>query len=108
MSATTWPVAEVESVWTWQPLCEVLQLPEVVEVPVPGGPRAPPSPFIAAGPSSPVAEVRAVPLHTVPPAQSIVAEAIDQLEAPGTVGPPEFADEPGAVGAGGVAGWSGS
>jgi hypothetical protein len=36
-----------------------------------------------------------------------VAEAIVQLEAPGTVGPPEFADDPGAVGAGGVAGWSG-
>jgi hypothetical protein len=53
-----------------------------------------------------VAEVRAVPVHVAPAAQSIVAEAIDQLEAPGTVGPPEFADEPGAVGAGGVAGSS--
>jgi len=40
------------------------------------------------------------------PAQSSVASAIVQLEAPGTVGPPEFADEPGAVGAGGTAGWS--
>jgi hypothetical protein len=106
MSATTWPDPAEESVWTWQPLCVLVQLPLEVEVPVPGGPRAPPSPFIAAGPSSPVAEVRAVPLHSVPPAQSIVADAIDQLEAPGTVGPPEFALEPGAVGAGGVAGWS--
>jgi hypothetical protein len=96
----------VESVWTWQPLCELVQLPDVAEVPVTGGPRAPPAPFIPAGPSSPVAEVRAVPVHGVLPAQSIVAEAIDQLDAPGTVGPPEFADEPGATGAGTVAGWS--
>ena len=47
-----------------------------------------------------------MPEHATLPAQSIVAEAIDQLEAPGTVGPPEFALEPGAVGAGGVAGCS--
>ena len=39
------------------------------------------------------------------PAQFKVAEAIVQEEAPDTVGPPEFALEPGAVGAGGVAGW---
>src|SRR5690606_33535230 len=106
MSATTWPEPAEESVWTWQPLCVVMQLPLEVEVPVPGGPRAPPAPFIAVGPSSPVAELRAVPMHGLPPAQSIVAAAIDQLDAPGTVGPPEFALEPGAVGAGRVAGWS--
>lgn len=43
-----------------------------------------------------------------PPTQSRVAEAIVQLEAPGTVGPPELALDPGAVGAGSVAGccWS--
>src|SRR5690606_39000396 len=106
MSAATWPEPAEESVWTWQPLCVVMQLPLEVEVPVPGGPRAPPAPFIAVGPSSPVAELRAVPMHGLPPAQSIVAAAIDQLDAPGTVGPPEFALEPGAVGAGRVAGWS--
>ncbi|GAA5123099.1 hypothetical protein GCM10023320_34390 [Pseudonocardia adelaidensis] len=106
MSATTWPEPAEESVWTWQPLAVLVQLPLEVEVPVPGGPRAPPSPFIAAGPSLPLAEVRASPVHGVPPAQSIVADAIVQLDAPGTVGPPEFADEPGATGAGGVAGWS--
>lgn len=75
-------------------------------MPVPGGPRAPFPDFTAVGPSLPVAEVRAVPVHWVPPAQSIVADAIDQLDAPGTVGPPEFALDPGAVGAGTVAGWS--
>jgi hypothetical protein len=106
MSATTWPEPAEESVWTWQPLCVLVQLPLEVEVPVPGGPRAPFPSFTADGPSPPVAEVRAVPVHTVPPAQSIVAEAIDQLDAPGTVGPPEFALEPGAVGTAGVAGWS--
>jgi hypothetical protein len=106
MSATIWPDPAEESVWTWQPLWELVQLPLDVEVPVPGGPRAVPAPFITAGPSLPVAEVRAVPVHRAPPAQSIVAEAIDQLDAPGTVGPPEFALDPGALGAGGVAGRS--
>jgi hypothetical protein len=104
MSATTWPEPAEESVWAWQPLELVLQLPLEVEVPVPGGPRAPLPSFTADGPSSPVAELRAVPEHRAPAAQSIVAEAIDQLEAPGTVGPPEFALEPGATGAGTVAG----
>jgi hypothetical protein len=61
---------------------------------------------MAAGPSLPVAEVRAVPVHGVPPSQSMVADAIDQLDAPGTVGPPELAVDPGATGAGTVAGWS--
>jgi hypothetical protein len=60
--------------------------------------------FTAVGPSLPAAEVRAVPLHRVPPSQSIVADAIDQLDAPGSVGPPEFAEDPGATGAGTVAG----
>jgi hypothetical protein len=39
-----------------------------------------------------------------PPAQFKVADAIVQEEAPGTLGPPEFALDPGALGAGGVAG----
>ncbi|OLT23620.1 hypothetical protein BJF78_32070 [Pseudonocardia sp. CNS-139] len=55
----------------------------------------------------PVAAVRAVPMQLFSPAaQSIVAEAIVQLDAPGTVGPPEFALDPGATGGGIVAGWS--
>lgn len=57
------------------------------------------------GPSLPDAELVAVPEHRVEPAQSRVAEAIVQLDAPGTVGPPEFALDPGALGAGGTAGW---
>jgi hypothetical protein len=106
MSATTWPDPAVELVCAWQALCPVVQLAVVVEAPS-GGPRAPFAPFIEAGPSLPAAEVRVVPEQfPADPAQSSVAEAIVQLDAPGTVGPPEFALEPGAVGAGGVAGWS--
>ncbi|WP_232665458.1 hypothetical protein [Pseudonocardia sp. TRM90224] len=47
-----------------------------------------------------------MPEHLVPAAQSMVALAIDHADAPATVGPPAFADEPGAVGAGVVAGCS--
>jgi hypothetical protein len=57
-----------------------------------------------AGPSLPDAELSTVPEHLVPPAQSRVADTMDQLDAPGTVGAPELALEPGAAGAGGVAG----
>ncbi|MFD1524318.1 hypothetical protein ACFSJD_42990 [Pseudonocardia yunnanensis] len=107
MSATTWPDPAEESVWTWQPLWSLVQLPLELEVPVAGGPRAPPAPFSVFGPSVPDADVRAVPVQVIPPpAQSMVAEAIVQLDAPGTVGPPEFALDPGATGAGSVAGWS--
>jgi hypothetical protein len=53
------------------------------------------------------ATVRVVPEHRELPVQSSSASAIDQLDAPGTVGPPEFAEEPGADGAGGVAGCCG-
>ena len=43
------------------------------------------------------------------PAQSRVADAADQLDAPATVGAPALAPEPGApAGAGSVAGWSGA
>jgi hypothetical protein len=103
MSATTWPDPAVELVWAWQPDSDAVQLPDVWEPPS-GGPRASPEPFSVAGPSLPDAELSTVPEHPVPPAQSTVADAIDQLDAPGTVGPPEFALEPGADGAGGVAG----
>jgi hypothetical protein len=105
MSATTWPDAAVELVCARQPDWPLVQVAVVVETPS-GGPRAPLAPFTTVGPSLPAAELRAVPEHAVPPAQSRVAEAIVQLEAPGTVGAPEFALDPGAVGAGGVAGWS--
>jgi hypothetical protein len=105
MSATTWPDPAVELVCAWQAVCPLVQVALVV-VPAAGGPRAPVAPFNAAGPSLPAAEVEAVPEHVRLPAQSRVAEAVVQLEAPGTVGPPEFALEPGAVGAGGTAGWS--
>jgi hypothetical protein len=104
MSATTWPDPAVELVCARQPDWPLAQLALVVEVPS-GGPRAPPAPSSVFGPSLPEAELRAVPEQAVLPAQSRVAEAIVQLEAPGTVGPPEFALEPGAVGAGGTAGW---
>jgi hypothetical protein len=106
MSATTWPDPAVELVCARQALCPDVQLAVVVE-PAAGGPRAPLAPFIDAGPSVPEAEVRAVPAQSPEdPAQSSTPEAIVQLEAPGTVGPPEFALAPGAAGAGGVAGWS--
>ncbi|WP_232665720.1 hypothetical protein [Pseudonocardia sp. TRM90224] len=104
MSATTCPAAALEFVWTWQPP-EPEQLPEEVEPPS-GGPRAPFAPATFIGPSLPAAVLDAVPVHLVPCAQSIVAFAIDHADAPATVGPPAFADEPGAVGAGGVAGRS--
>jgi hypothetical protein len=105
MSATTWPDPAVELVCAWQPDWPLTQLALVVEVPS-GGPRAPPAPFSVFGPSLPAAALRAVPEQAVLPAQSRVADAIVQDDAPATVGPPEFADEPGAVGAGIVAGWS--
>jgi hypothetical protein len=106
MSATTWPDAALELVWTWHPDSVVTQVPLVVEPPS-GGPRAPFAPFTATGPSDPAAEVRAVPAQPeAEPAQARLASAIDHEDAPGTVGPPEFADDPGAMGAGGVAGWS--
>jgi hypothetical protein len=75
--------------------------------PLAGGPRAVPAPLIDVGPSLPCAVVRVVPAQSAaPPAQFSVAEAIVQEDAPGTVGPPVFALDPGAVGAGGTAGWS--
>jgi hypothetical protein len=104
-SATTWPVPAVALVRAWQ-LFALRQPPVEVEPPV-GGPRAPDAPFIAAGPSLPCAVLRALPVHVpAEPSQSSVADDIVQLEAPGTVGAPEFAFDPGAVGAGRVAGWS--
>jgi hypothetical protein len=105
MSATTWPAPAEESACAWQPASPA-QLAVVCDSPC-GGPRAPLAPFTVFGPSLPAAEVPAVPWHPVTPAQSRKAEAIVQLDAPGTVGPPLLADEPGAVGAVGVvAGWS--
>jgi hypothetical protein len=103
MSATTWPEPAAELVCAWQPDRPLAQVALVVDTPS-GGPRAPLPSVTAVGPSLPAAEVRAVPVHGVPAAQSSVAEAIVQLDAPGTVGPPEFADDPGATGAGTVAG----
>ncbi|WP_142107069.1 hypothetical protein [Pseudonocardia cypriaca] len=105
MSATTWPLAAVELVCAWQPDELLAQVALVVDLPS-GGPRAPFAPVTEIGPSLPAAEVRAVPEQAVPAAQSRVADAIVQLEAPGTVGAPEFALDPGAVGTGSVAGWS--
>jgi hypothetical protein len=103
MSATTWPLAAVELVCARQPDSLVVHVALVPARPS-GGPRAPFAPFTAIGPSLPAAEVRAVPEQATPSAQSSVALAIVQLDAPGTVGAPEFALEPGAVGAGRVAG----
>jgi hypothetical protein len=104
MSATTWPDPAVELVEAWQLLSLVVQLP-LEDDSSAGGPRAPTPPVVVLGPSLPAAELRAVPEQPPEePEQSSVAEALDQLDAPGTVGAPELADEPGAVGAGGVAG----
>jgi hypothetical protein len=100
MSATTWPDPAVELVWAWQPDWDAVQLPDVVAPPS-GGPRASPDPFSVAGPSLPDAELSTLPEHPVPPAQSSVADAMDQLDAPGTVGAPELAVEPGATGVAG-------
>jgi hypothetical protein len=106
MSATTWPDPALELVCAWQALGPPAQRAAVVETPS-GGPRAPPAPASVLGPSLPEAELPAVPRQSAAlPSQSSVADTIVQLDAPGTVGPPEFADEPGAVGAGGVAGWA--
>jgi hypothetical protein len=100
MSATTWPLAAVALVCARQPLTPVAQLPLVLEPPA-GGPRAPIAPLPADGPSMPAAELRATPVQaTLLPEQSSVAFAMVQLDAPGTVGAPEFADDPGAVGTG--------
>jgi hypothetical protein len=105
MSATTWPDPAVALVCARQPVTPVAQLPLVVEPPA-GGPRAPITPFPVTGPSLPAAELRATPVHAMLlPEQSSVAFAIVQLDAPGTVGAPEFAHDPGAAGAG-TAGWS--
>ncbi len=105
MSATTWPDAATELVCTRHALCAVVQVPLVVPPPV-GGPRAPFALPPLRGPSMPIALERAVPEHAVAaPAQSRVASAIDQDDAPATVGPPVLALDPGAVGAGGTAGW---
>jgi hypothetical protein len=83
----------------------VAQLLLVLEPPA-GGPRAPITPLPLAGPSLPAAELRATPVHPLAlPEQSSVAFAMVQLDAPGTVGAPEFAEEPGAAGTG-AAGWS--
>jgi hypothetical protein len=95
----------VELVRAWHPLCVAVQVPVEVLLPA-GGPRAPLTPLAARVPSVPVAEERTVPVQPVLPAQSSVASAIDHDDAPGAVGPPVLALEPGAVGAGGVAGWS--
>jgi len=97
MSATTWPDAEVELETAWQALPVVSQVLVVSPV-ASGGPRAPEPPFRPDGPSIPVATPCGVPWHGPLPSQVSVAEAEDQLEAPGTVGPPELADEPGAGG----------
>jgi hypothetical protein len=105
MSATTWPDPAVELLCARQPDWPLVQVALVVETPS-GGPRAPLPVSTALGPSLPAADVRVVPEQAVLPAQSNVADAIVQLDAPATVGPPEFALDPGAVGAGGVAGWS--
>jgi hypothetical protein len=105
MSATTWPDPAVELVCAWQPDWPLVQVALLVETPS-GGPRAPLPRFAVVGPSLPAAELRTVPVHAVLPAQSRVAATIVQLEAPGTVGAPEFALDPGAVGAGGTAGCS--
>jgi hypothetical protein len=104
MSATTWPEPATELVRIRQPLSAVVHVPAVAE-PASGGPRGPLLPLIAFGPSLPAAELRAVPEQAVAAsAQSRVASAIVQLDAPATVGPPELALDPGADGAGGVAG----
>jgi hypothetical protein len=109
ISATTWPDPAVELVCARQPDWPLVQVALVVDTPS-GGPRAPFPAFTAVGPSLPAAELRAVPEQAMLPAQSSVADAIVQLDAPATVGPPEFALEPGAVGAGRVAGcsWAGA
>jgi hypothetical protein len=105
MSATTWPDPAVELVWAWQPDSAAVQL-LVVRAPPSGGPRASPDPFNVAGPSLPDAELSTLPEHPVAPAQSSVADAMDQLDAPGTVGAPELALEPGATGVAGS--WAGA
>jgi hypothetical protein len=109
MSATTWPDPAVELLCARQPDWPLAQLALVDEVPS-GGPRAPLPAWTVAGPSLPDAEVRVVPEQPALPPQSRVASAIVHEDAPGTVGAPEFALEPGAVGAGGVTGccsWAG-
>jgi hypothetical protein len=107
VSATTWPEPAVEFVVALQPpLGSVsVQVADEEAGPV-GGPRAPVAPLTVFGPSVPIAELCTRPAHAAEPAAQVrVADALDQLEAPGTVGAP-FAPAPGEPDpAGGVAGW---
>jgi hypothetical protein len=98
VSATTWPEPAVELVVAWQPpeelLWPVVQVLEDAESPA-GGPRDPAAPLVVLGPSLPAASLWTVPAQPAVPAwQSRVAEALDQFEAPGTVGD-TFAPDPG-------------
>jgi hypothetical protein len=97
----------VELLTAWQPpwaSARLVQLPEVEACPA-GGPRDPVAPLAVFGPSLPTAVECTVPVHPPAPAwQFRVAVALDQLDAPGTVGA-TFAPAPGEpAGAGGVAG----
>jgi hypothetical protein len=86
----------------------VVQVAELSSVPVEvassaGGPRDPTPPVSVRGPWSPVALLCTLPEHpAVPAVQLSVADAFDQLDAPGTVWA-TFAPAPGEP-AGGVAG----
>jgi len=104
VSATTWPDPAVEFVVAWQPTAALVQLPVEEACPV-GGPREPVEPLTVFDPSLPIAVECTLPAHPAEPAwQSRVAVALDQLEAPGTVGA-TLAPAPGEpAGAGGVAG----
>jgi hypothetical protein len=94
VSATTWPAPAVDWVVAWQPLWVAVQVAEVSLVPA-GGPRGSPALPVVSGPWSPVAFDSTVPEQPLLPAvQFSVAEALDQLEAPGTVGD-TFAPDPG-------------
>ncbi|GAA5171536.1 hypothetical protein GCM10023321_70250 [Pseudonocardia eucalypti] len=97
MSATTCPDAALEVDIAWQAAPVVLHVP-VVWFWLLGGPREPSPPLRWLVPVMPVAVLCGLPLHAVFPSQSRLAQAVVQLDAPGTVGPPVTADEPGAVG----------
>ncbi|GAA0944997.1 hypothetical protein GCM10009559_42830 [Pseudonocardia zijingensis] len=100
-SATTWPVPAAELPVTRHASAEETQVAEVRDLA--GGPRELPAPFPSRGVWLPQAACVARPVQRMPAAQSRVASAIAQLDAPDTVGAPPLADEPGAVGAIGVA-----
>jgi hypothetical protein len=103
VSTTAWPETEYEVLCSVHALLVVLQLPPATVFEATGGPRAPTPPSALFGTVVLALELRGRPEHLAPPAHSSVADAADQLEAPGTLAAPELAAEPGEPAGGSAA-----